>query len=48
MIIECCNQSRTYLKFFGQLGQRFCLIRVEFQVLFDALFQQYVGGGGGG
>lgn len=24
MIIECCSQERTYLKFYGLMGERFC------------------------
>lgn len=26
MIIECCSQERTYLKFYGLMGERFCKI----------------------
>jgi pre-mRNA-splicing factor CWC22 len=26
MLLECCSQERTYLRFYGLLGQRFCLI----------------------
>lgn len=26
MVIECCSQERTYEKFFGMLGERFCKI----------------------
>ena len=28
MIIDCCAQQRTYEKFFGLMGQRFCQVRV--------------------
>ncbi len=26
MILECCSQERTYLRFYGLLGQRFCML----------------------
>ena len=26
MIIDCCAQQRTYEKFFGLMGQRFCQV----------------------
>lgn len=29
MILECCMQERTYLRFYGLLAQRFCLINAE-------------------
>jgi pre-mRNA-splicing factor CWC22 len=32
MIIECCSQERTYNKYYGLLGARFCMLRKEFQV----------------
>ncbi|CAK8676947.1 unnamed protein product [Clavelina lepadiformis] len=42
MIVDCCSQLRTYEKFFGLLGERFCLLRKEFMENFEALFaQQY-------
>jgi pre-mRNA-splicing factor CWC22 len=33
MIIECCAQERTYLRFYGLLAERFCLIDRAYQVL---------------
>jgi len=32
MIIECCAQERTYLRFYGLLAERFCLIDRAYQV----------------
>jgi pre-mRNA-splicing factor CWC22 len=29
MILECCTQERTYLRFYGLLAQRFCLINPD-------------------
>jgi pre-mRNA-splicing factor CWC22 len=26
MIVECCTQERTYLRFFGNIGERLCLL----------------------
>ena len=31
MVIECCSQERSYLRFYGLIGQRFCLVRREYQ-----------------
>lgn len=43
MIYECCTQERTYLRFFGQIAQRFCLVNPEvYAPLFHDLFgRQY-------
>ncbi|OQR91047.1 nucampholin [Achlya hypogyna] len=42
MLIECCSQERTYQRYYGLLGQRFCLIKREYQCAFDDAFaQQY-------
>lgn len=43
MIFECCTQERTYLRFFGLLAQRFCLLNSElYSPLFLDLFvKQY-------
>ena len=38
MILECCMQERTFLKFYGLLGERFCRISAAFQDGFDDLF----------
>eukprot|EP01103_Thecamoeba_quadrilineata_P014609 TRINITY_DN4399_c0_g1_i1.p1 TRINITY_DN4399_c0_g1~~TRINITY_DN4399_c0_g1_i1.p1 ORF type:complete len:785 (-),score=211.07 TRINITY_DN4399_c0_g1_i1:109-2463(-) len=42
MLIECCSQERTYLRFYGLLGQRFCLLDTAYQKRFDECFvKQY-------
>jgi hypothetical protein len=38
MILECCMQERTFLKFYGLLAERFCRISAAFQDGFDDLF----------
>ncbi len=32
MIIECASQERTYIRYYGLLGARFCMLRKEYQV----------------
>ncbi|OTF77763.1 hypothetical protein BLA29_005098, partial [Euroglyphus maynei] len=39
MIIDCCAQQRTYIKFFGLLAQRFCQINTEYVEPFVKIFQ---------
>lgn len=42
MLIECCSQERTYLRYYGLLGQRFCEISQSYQEKFDEAFaEQY-------
>uniref|UniRef100_A0A453GF27 MI domain-containing protein n=1 Tax=Aegilops tauschii subsp. strangulata TaxID=200361 RepID=A0A453GF27_AEGTS len=42
MLLECCSQERTYLRYYGLLGQRFCMINKVFQENFEKCFvQQY-------
>ena len=42
MLLECCSQERTYLRYYGLLGQRFCEISRVYQDKFDDAFaQQY-------
>ncbi|CAI9103407.1 OLC1v1001876C1 [Oldenlandia corymbosa var. corymbosa] len=42
MLLECCSQERTYLRYYGLLGQRFCMINKVYQVNFETCFvQQY-------
>ncbi|KAJ7298767.1 hypothetical protein O6H91_Y432500 [Diphasiastrum complanatum] len=42
MLLECCSQERTYLRYYGLLGQRFCMINRVFQENFDECFvKQY-------
>ncbi|KAF0699386.1 Aste57867_10047 [Aphanomyces stellatus] len=38
MLIDCCAQERTYLRYYGLLGQRFCLVKREYQSAFDDQF----------
>ncbi|KAL8548519.1 hypothetical protein ACS0TY_007717 [Phlomoides rotata] len=38
MLLECCSQERTYLRYYGLLGQRFCIfIKILFQELLEHL-----------
>ena len=39
MILDSCAQQRTYGRFFGLLGQRFCLLKKEYIECFEKLFQ---------
>ncbi|XP_057782158.1 uncharacterized protein LOC131000322 [Salvia miltiorrhiza] len=42
MLLECCSQERTYLCYYGLLGQRFCMINRIHQENFEKCFvQQY-------
>uniref|UniRef100_A0A0D3HIB2 MI domain-containing protein n=1 Tax=Oryza barthii TaxID=65489 RepID=A0A0D3HIB2_9ORYZ len=42
MLLECCSQERTYLRYYGLLGQRFCMINKVYQDNFEKCFvQQY-------
>jgi len=38
MIIDCCAQQRTYEKFFGLMGQRFCQVTRTYQEPFSQIF----------
>lgn len=40
MVIECCSQERSYLRFYGLLGQRFCQLNQAWVEQFDDAFQQ--------
>jgi pre-mRNA-splicing factor CWC22 len=43
MVIECCTQERSYLKFYGLLAARFCELQREYQDAFcQAFLEQYV------
>ncbi len=42
MIIECCNQERTFMRFYGLLGQRFCMLDKVYQEGFSQCFVQQV------
>jgi pre-mRNA-splicing factor CWC22 len=39
MIIECCIQERTYLRFYGLLAERFCLIKEVYKQCFEIQFE---------
>ncbi|TKA32338.1 Pre-mRNA-splicing factor cwc22 [Salinomyces thailandicus] len=41
MIIECCSQERTYNKFFGLIGERFCKLNRLWRQLFEDMFAKY-------
>ena len=42
MLLECCTQERTYIKYYGLLAQRFCHVDRLYQTAFeDIFFQQY-------
>ncbi|QDZ23687.1 pre-mRNA-splicing factor Cwc22 [Chloropicon primus] len=42
MIIECCSQERTYVKYYGLLAHRFCQVRRVYQDCFaEAFHKQY-------
>jgi pre-mRNA-splicing factor CWC22 len=42
MIIECCIQERTYIRFYGLLAQRFCMLQRRYQDVFMELFVENV------
>ncbi|EFH40306.1 hypothetical protein ARALYDRAFT_918034 [Arabidopsis lyrata subsp. lyrata] len=42
MLLECCSQEKTYLPYYGLLGQRFCMLKKIHQANFEKCFvQQY-------
>ena len=42
MLLECCTQERTYLRYYGLLAGRFCFLNSTYAALLDDLFgQQY-------
>ncbi|KXL47351.1 hypothetical protein M433DRAFT_152878 [Acidomyces richmondensis BFW] len=41
MIIECASQERTYNKFFGLIGERFCKLNRLWKDLFEQMFVKY-------
>ncbi|TPX37130.1 hypothetical protein SmJEL517_g01017 [Synchytrium microbalum] len=40
MIIECCSQERTYLSFYGLMGERFCKIGRVWAETFASCFEE--------
>ncbi|XP_050210729.1 uncharacterized protein LOC126661018 [Mercurialis annua] len=42
MILDCCSQEKFYNRFYGLLGQRFCMIKQVYKDSFEECFvQQY-------
>ncbi len=42
MIIECCSQEKTFIKYYALLGERFCKLKREYMDCFaDCFVQQY-------
>jgi pre-mRNA-splicing factor CWC22 len=41
MMVECCMNERSYLRFHGLLAQRFCLFNQIYQSTFQELFREY-------
>src|SRR5271156_2276152 len=41
MIIECCSQERTFIKFYGLIGERFCNLNRNWQDTFEHAFDSY-------
>ena len=40
MLIECCSQERTFLRYYGLIGTRFCLLEERWRDAFIQAFQQ--------
>ncbi|KAJ3087647.1 pre-mRNA-splicing factor cwc22, partial [Phlyctochytrium bullatum] len=40
MIIECCSQERTYVSFYGLLGERFCRLSLVWADTFATSFEE--------
>lgn len=40
MIIECCSQERTFLKFYGLMAERFCKMNRMWVELFTSCFNE--------
>lgn len=40
MIIRCCSEERTYLRFYGLLAQRFCMLNRTYQEVFEECFKR--------
>ena len=41
MIIECCSQERSYSKFYGLMGERFCKLNMNWALAYEECFQTY-------
>ncbi|KAL6636528.1 hypothetical protein ACP70R_024100 [Stipagrostis hirtigluma subsp. patula] len=46
MIIYCCSEERTYLRSYGLLGQRYCMINKVYQESFEKCFLEQFSGYG--
>eukprot|EP01033_Poteriospumella_lacustris_P001001 gene999-723_t len=40
MLVECCSNERSFLKYYGLMGQRFCMLHQKYQDCFDDVFRQ--------
>lgn len=38
MLVECCCQERSYLRFYGLLGERLCLLNQAWVAVFNESF----------
>ena len=38
MLVECCANEKSYLKFYGLVGQRLCMLQKRYQDSFDRVF----------
>ncbi|MBW0534460.1 hypothetical protein O181_074175 [Austropuccinia psidii MF-1] len=41
MVVECCSQERSYAKFYGLLGERFCKLNQTWTMTFEQCFRNY-------
>ncbi|KAM0753413.1 MIF4G-domain-containing protein [Meredithblackwellia eburnea MCA 4105] len=41
MIVECCSQERTYSKFYGLMGERFCKLNMAWSIAYEECFRTY-------
>ncbi|GAA5879328.1 hypothetical protein JCM1840_006949 [Sporobolomyces johnsonii] len=41
MVIECCSQERTFSKFYGLMGERFCKLNQTWQMAYEQCFANY-------
>ncbi|CEQ39970.1 SPOSA6832_01542, partial [Sporobolomyces salmonicolor] len=41
MVIECCSQERTFSKFYGLMGERFCKLNQTWQMAYEQCFVNY-------
>jgi pre-mRNA-splicing factor CWC22 len=41
MLVECCSQERTFSRFYGLMGERFCNLNRLWQDSFEQAFETY-------